>query len=118
MLIEDISSLQFIARQGLPSRGHNDAEGNFLQLLSLRSSDCTCLKQWILQRQNWTSHDIQNEIFQIMAHTVLRKITESIRSDKYYSIMVDEATDVSFKEQVSICIRHVSTDNMDIHEDF
>ena len=30
---------------------------------------------------------------------------------------MDEATDVSFKEQVSICIRHVSTD-MDIHEDF
>ena len=30
--------------------------------------------------------------------------------------MVDEATYVSFKEQVSICIRHVSTD-MDIHED-
>ena len=30
---------------------------------------------------------------------------------------MDEATDVSFKKQVSICIRHVSAD-MDIHEDF
>ena len=116
-LLKIISSLQYIARQGLPSRGHNDAEGNFLQLLNLRSKDCSYLKEWILQRQNWTSHDIQNELFEIMAHTVLRKITENVRANKYYSIIVDEATDVSFKEQVSICIRHVSTD-MDIHKDF
>ena len=54
---------------------------------------------------------------EIMAHTVLHKTTEKIHSDKYYSIMVDEATNVSFKEQVSICIHHVSTD-MDTHEDF
>ena len=35
-LLNIISSLQYIARQGLPSRGHNDTEGNFLQLLKLR----------------------------------------------------------------------------------
>ena len=44
-LLKIISLLQFIARQGLPSRGRYDAEGNFLQLLNLRSSDCACLKQ-------------------------------------------------------------------------
>ena len=38
-LLKVISSLQFIARQGLPSRGHNDAEGNFVQLLNSRSRD-------------------------------------------------------------------------------
>ena len=59
-LLKIISSLQLIARQGLPSSCHSDAEGNFLQLLNLRSRDCTCLKEWILQHQNWTSHDIQN----------------------------------------------------------
>ena len=63
------------------------------------------------------SHDIQNGTFKIMVHTVLCKITENIRANKYFSIIVDEATDVSFKEQVSICIRHVLTD-MDIHKDF
>ena len=84
--------------QGLSSRGHNDTEGNFLQLLKLRSKDCSYLKEWIIQRQNWTSHNIQNEIFEIMAHTVLHKIT-NIRNNKYYSIIVDVATDMSFKEQ-------------------
>ena len=111
-----ISSLQYIARQGLSSGGHNDAEGNLLQLLNLRSNDCSYLKEWILQHQNWMSHDIKNEIFEIMAHIPLRKITENIRVNKYYSIIVDEATDVSFKEQVSICIRHVPTD-MGVHKD-
>ena len=75
------------------------------------------MNQWIKRRQNWTSHEIQNEIFEIMAHTVLRKITDNIRANRYYAIIVDEATDVCFKEQVSICIRRVSHD-MDIHEDF
>lgn len=47
-LLNIISSLQYIARQGLPSRGHNDTEGNFLQLLKLRSKDCSYLKEWII----------------------------------------------------------------------
>ena len=70
-----------------------------------------------ITRSELAAHDIQNEILENMAHTVLHKITENILSNKYYSTTVDEATDVSFKEQVSICIRHVSAD-MDIHEDF
>ena len=47
-LLNIISSLQYIARQGLPSGGHNDTEGNFLQLLKLRSKDCSYLKEWII----------------------------------------------------------------------
>ena len=86
-------------------------------LLYYKCVDCDFLREWIVQRQNWTSHDIQNEIFEIMAHTVLCQVTYKIRAHKYYSIVVDEATDVSFKEQVSICIRHVS-DDMEIHENF
>ena len=107
-LLKIISSLQYIAHQGLPSRGHDDAEGNFLQLLNLRSKDCSYLKEWILQRQNWTSHDTQNELFEIMAHTVLRKITENVRANKY-SIIVDEATNVSFKAFVFVMYQLILT---------
>ena len=39
----------------------------------------------------------KTEIFEIMAHTVLRKITENIRFDKYHSIVVDEATDMDIR---------------------
>ena len=61
--------------------------------------------------------DIQNEIVEIMAHSVLRKIAGTIRAHKYFSIIVDEATDCSFKEQVSICLRHVSPDTFQVHEE-
>ena len=79
-LMKMISCLQFITCQGLPSRGHGDAEGNFLRLLQLCCSDCSFLKEWISQHHNWTSHDIQNEIFEITAHTVLHKLTILIGS--------------------------------------
>ena len=70
---------------------------------------------WFQKRGNWTSHEIQNEI---MAHSVLRKIANSVIANRFYTIIVDEATDVSFKEQVSVCLRHISQDTLQAHEDF
>ena len=70
---------------------------------------------WFQKRGNWTSHEIQNEI---MAHSVLHKIANSVIANRFYTIIVDEATDVSFKEQVSVCLRHISQDTLQAHEDF
>ena len=53
-----------------------------------------------------------------MAHSVLRRILDSVKVSTYYSIIVDEATDVSFKEQVSLCLRYMSDDTNETHEDF
>jgi hypothetical protein len=53
-----------------------------------------------------------------MAHSVLRKIANSVIANRFYTIIVDEATDVSFKEQVSVCLRHISQDTLQAHEDF
>ena len=39
-LIKQITTLLYLARQGLPIRGHEDFEGNFKQVLRLRSQDC------------------------------------------------------------------------------
>ena len=38
-LIKHLLSLQYLVRQGLAVRGHEDKEGNFMQLLKLRSTD-------------------------------------------------------------------------------
>ena len=51
-----------------------------------------------------------------MTHTVLCKLTDSLKTHRYHSILVEEATEISFKEQVRIYIHHVSCD-MEIHED-
>ena len=79
---------------------------------------CQYSLTWLERRNNWTSHEIQNEIIKIMAHSVLRKIAGTIRANKYFSILVDEATDCSFKEQVSICFRHVDVNTLEVHEEF
>ena len=71
MPAENISTLRYLARQGLATRGHIESEGNFLQLLQLRSEDSPELSSWLERRENWLSHDIQNEM---MSHFVLKII--------------------------------------------
>ena len=53
-----------------------------------------------------------------MALNILRMISKSIlQSGVYSSIMADECTDISNKEQFTVCLRWVSKDLKD-HEDF
>ena len=73
-LLKIISTLRYLARQGLATRGHIESEGNFLQLLQLRSEESPELSSWLERREKWLSHDIQNELFEIMAHFVLKII--------------------------------------------
>ena len=39
MLLKQLSSLKYLLRQGLAIRGHDDREGNMLQLLKLCEED-------------------------------------------------------------------------------
>ena len=117
-LLKIITTLCFLAHQGLAICGHNESQGNFIQLLQLCSEDCPELSTWIKRRENYLSHDVQSELLEKMAHSVFRKILDSIKVNTYYAIIVDEATDVSFKKQVSICLRYMSDDTNQTHEDF
>ena len=51
-----------------------------------------------------------------MGLSVLRELLSEIGKAEFCLIIADEATDVSRKEQLVICIRWVD-DNLDIHED-
>ena len=106
-----------LLRQGLAIRGsgHQEMQGNLLQLLLLRVEDCPQLKSWISDRK-YFSPEIVNEQIALMGLSVLRKILDEIRSATYFSIIADEASDISNKEQLSICIRWVDKD-FQIHED-
>ncbi len=116
-LLLQFTSLRYLLRQGLAVRGHDEDARNYKQLMNLRVSDDVQERSWLARRRNWFSHDIQNEQMEIMAHAVLRKLLCAIKSRKYYAISMDETTDISTKEQVSICFRTVD-DNFEIHEDF
>ena len=113
-----IESICFLARQGLALRGQkDDTNSNFSQLLLLRGIDCPALLTWLIKKSNkYTSEEIQNEFLEIMTLHILRQICSDIAKNGFLTIMADECTDVSNKEQFVICIRWVD-DSLTAHED-
>ena len=120
MLMKLLRSIRLLARQGLPFRGHREdiettANGNFLQLLLFQAQECPELDTW-LRKKDYISPDIVNEIITMMGNTILRSILNDIKNAMWYSLIADEATDVSHHEQLSLSIRWVDKD-ITVHED-
>ena len=111
-------SLQYLARQDIAFRGNEDLDNNFTQLLLLRAKDYPWVKERILSQESGTKkynpYDFQDEILNIMAKEVLRKKLYDVNNNKMYTSMCDEYTDVSDKQQLSICVR----EDLNPHEDF
>ena len=104
-LLAILSSLQYLSCQGLAIRGSTDEDSNLIQLLHLRAQDIPELRSWLARKENkWLSHDILNEMTEIMAHDVLRTLIEEIKCE-FFSAIMDETADISVREQVSICFR-------------
>lgn len=65
----------------------------------------------------WVSHEVQNEILSLLSQYVQNYLINQIKNAKYFSIIIDETTDNSCTEQVSICFRKVD-DNFNISKLF
>ena len=63
------------------------------------------------------SPDVQNEVIKVMALQILREIAENLQSTPFYTLMVDETTDISNREQVVLCLRWVD-DSFEVHKEF
>ena len=114
-----IENIQHLAKQGQPLRGDGKEEySNFNQLLLLRGKDNPNIHEWC-QRKNdtYTSKEIQNEIIKLMSLKLLRKISSDVQQSAFYTVMADETTDASNKEQLVIVFRWVDND-LTIYEDF
>lgn len=104
-LLQTIRSIRYISRQGLALRGHKDSESNFLELLKHHSESDSSILSWIEKKQDkFTAPQIQNELLQIMALKILRKVSTSVLESNFFSLMVDETTDVSNREQVVLVL--------------
>jgi len=116
MLTCIFNSLKYLCRQGLAIRGKTDDSSNFHQLMLTRAPDIDGMTHWLTKRTNWTSHGVQDEIIEIMAMSVMRKVASVIINQCFYGLMADETQDVSLTEQLVVCIRTVSTSlNVDEH---
>lgn len=117
-LLKVLFTVRFLARQGLSLRGSGDeSDSNLLQLLLLRADDFPAISKYLERKQlKYVSHDVQNEFLSIMAMQMLREITASLQSSANFTIMVDETTDMSNKEQVVLVFRWVDND-LNPHEE-
>ena len=93
--------------------------GRRLQLYPrLRGEDDQRVNGWLQKKTNkYTSGEAQNELLKVMAHQVLRKIIGRLQSSDFFTVMADETTDISNREQLVICLRWVDND-LDVHEEF
>ncbi|XP_015270585.1 PREDICTED: zinc finger MYM-type protein 1-like [Gekko japonicus] len=117
-LLTILSSVRYLVCEGSEICSHDEEESNLKQLLLLRAEDIPQLKSW-LNRTNykWISPTIVNEMLEIMAHNVLRTLAREIRKAVYYSIIIDEITDITTQKQVSFCFR-IATEDMFVKEFF
>jgi hypothetical protein len=115
-LCAQISSLRYLARQGLAMRGHTDNEGNLQQLIALRSSDAPRLRSW-LDARKFMSHDVVNEQLKLMSLDVLRALLENVRQAPCFSVIADETRDMSGLEQFSVSVRWLDVETCDVRED-
>lgn len=117
-LIKVLSTIKYLARQGIAFRGDkDDSDSNFVQLLKLRSSDDPRIQTWMKRTKDFTSPELQNEFLKVMSIEILRKQIKQIQQAQFFTIMADETVDSSNKEQLVICLRWVDVD-FEPHENF
>ncbi|CAF3499847.1 unnamed protein product [Rotaria socialis] len=93
--------------------------GNFIEILQWASSTDSLVNS-ILNDSNsnstYLSPTIQNEILNILADQIRRKISGEIKN-RPFVLMADESKDITGKEQMSVVLRYVDAEN-EIHEHF
>lgn len=115
-LHEIFVTVKYLCRQGLSLRGDKEEkDGNLNQLLYMKDE---ILANWLKRKENvYTSETIQNEMIKLMGLSVLRNIVAELQRAPFLTIMADETTDTSNREQVTLFLRWV-TGTLDVNEEF
>lgn len=88
----------------------NENEGNFRPILKYKAKDINFMKSYLEtdSKNKYISNRTQNEIIETCGNIILQKIVKNINESGFFSVLVDETTDVSVKEQLTLCIRYLS----------
>ena len=81
-----------------------------MAMLSLLAKENSVLRDYLENApriSKYTCPDIQNEIIFFPAKQILDGIIDNCKRSVIYALIADESTDVTNKEQISICIRFV-----------
>ena len=103
VLVKVMCSVAYLARQGLPLRGHNNDESNLAQLLELQSKDDPVLSNWLNRTTSFISPESQNEMLQLLSNAIVRQIVDCVaKESKQFSIIVDGTQDCSGKNRYAL----------------
>ena len=115
-----MKTLILCGRQNLAIRGKDDENSNFMELLNFRAETDKELEEHLANapaNARYTSHRIQNELIQICGDQIRDDKLAECRNAPYFSLIVDETTDISVKEQVSFVLLYLDK-NGKRHEEF
>ncbi|XP_037683692.1 zinc finger MYM-type protein 1 [Choloepus didactylus] len=108
-----IENILFLGKQCLLLQGNDQSvssvnKGNFLELLEIRAKDKgeEIFRLMNSQVEFFNSTQIQNEIIEIIKTEMLQDIVNEINVSSAFSIICDETTDSTTKEQFSVCVRY------------
>ncbi|XP_046863579.1 52 kDa repressor of the inhibitor of the protein kinase-like [Xenia sp. Carnegie-2017] len=122
-------------RLGLAFRGHRDdghyhpetgnfsagGVGNFVELLNFRVRAGDKVLEDHLnscgRNQTYISKTSQNKLIKCCGEVITDKIISDLKASRFYSVIADEARDISNTEQMSLVLRFIDQ-NMDIREEF
>ena len=114
-----LQAIRFLGKQGLAFRGHNESseafQGNLYQLLLLQAEGFPKMNAW-LQKREYISPKITNELIKLMGQKILSGSIDEVNSAQWYSVIVNEASDLSGIEQLSVTVGWISR-SYEVHED-
>ncbi|KAI5327653.1 hypothetical protein L3X38_027049 [Prunus dulcis] len=114
-LIASIKCTKFLLRQCLSFRGNDESvtssnRGNYLELLQFLANNDEKVKEVVLENApghlKLVAPKIQKDIVNACAGETLDVIMSGLK-DRFFSILVDEARDISVKEQMAMVLRYV-----------
>lgn len=103
-------SVHYLVRQGLPLRGRDHREVNFWRMMIDRTESLPAAHQWMLHWDNWLSDTIQNEMIELLAHAVQRRLVFGEKVSHYFGLTADGTTDISSSKQFSCHVHYVDAD--------
>lgn len=98
------------AKQNIALRGHVEQDSNFIALLQLRADTDPVLQnhlKYAPEHAKYLSPDIQNELINICGDYVRSQLVQECNNAPCFSLIADETTDCSTKEQISLNVRYV-----------
>ena len=130
-----IDTIIFLGRQGLPLRGHRDdsqyhpdvgeystgSSGKFIEILNNRvigeDKDLEKYLESYSKNASYISKTTQNELIESSGQIIKKNLLQDIKKSQYYSVIADESSGTSNKEQMSLVLRFFDK-SFDVREDF